>query len=106
MAEDSSGTQVFISTVPNRPQGDSRFWQQALVFHLGPFYAQLSEKTVQFGDRELLGVELISKDREPFKYYVGVSAEGRNLQIVEIFSPGADIDFSTFYQSFSEGELK
>jgi len=106
MAEDSDGTQVLISTVPNRPQGDSQFWQRALAFHLGPFYAELTEKKLSFGDQDLLGVELISKDREPFKYFVGVVADGRDLQIVEIFSPDDSLDFSSFYQSFSEGDLK
>ncbi len=106
MAEDSEGTQILISTVANSPQGDSLFWQRALSFHLQPYYAELTEKNLRFGDKDLKGVELVSKDRKPFRYFVGVVADGKNLQIVEIFSPDAGGDFSSYYQSFSEGELK
>lgn len=106
MAEDSAGTQILISTVPNTPRGDSRFWQRALSFHLGPFYAQLEEKNLKFGEKDLRGVELISKDREPFRYFIAVIADGRNLHVLEIFSPDAEGDFSTLYEALARGELK
>jgi len=106
MAEDSNGTQIVVSTVPNSPRGDAMFWQRALVYHLGPFYAELTEKALSFGDRELLGVELVSKDRKPFKYFVGVIADGRNLYVVEIFSPKERRKFGSLYQAFAEGELR
>ncbi|MCK5737281.1 MAG: DUF4349 domain-containing protein [Spirochaetaceae bacterium] len=106
MAEDSNGIQILISSVPNSPLGDAQFWQRALVFHLGPFYAELNEKNLSFGDNELLGVELISKDREPFKYFVGVVIDGKNLHIVEIFSPESKGKFGALYKAFAQGELK
>ncbi len=106
MAEDSNGTQIVVSTVPNSPRGDAMFWQRALVYHLGPFYAELTEKALSFGDRELLGVELVSKDRKPFKYFVGVIADGRNLYVVEIFSSKERRKFGSLYQAFAEGELR
>jgi len=106
MAEDSNGTQILISTVPNSPLGDAQFWQRALVFHLSPYYAELNERSLSFGDKELLGVELTSKDREPFKYFVGVVIDGKNLHIVEIFSPEAGRKFGVLYKAFAQGELK
>ena len=106
MAEDSDGMQILISTVPNNPLGDGEFWQRALVYHLSPFYAKVDEMNLSFGDKELLGVELVSKDRKPFKYFIGVVADGRKLHVVEIFSPNDEEKFKPLYKLFAEGELK
>ncbi len=106
LAEDSDGMQVIISTVPNSPRGDNNFWQRALAFHLEPFYSEMTEIKQNFGDEELLGVELVSKDREPFRYFVGIISDGRDLHIIEIFSPVATVDFEPIYASLKLGEIK
>ncbi len=106
LAEDSDGMQVIISTVPNSPRGDNNFWQRALAFHLEPFYSEMTEMKQNFGDEELLGVELVSKDREPFRYFVGIVSDGRYLHVVEIFSPLAAVRFKSIYASLERGELK
>ena len=106
MAESSEGVQVLVSTVDNVPRGDSDFWHKALVHHLGPYYASVAEKTIFAGDKEILGVEFVSKDREPFKYFVGVLVDGRKIHVVEVFSPDGAADFSPIYTAFAEGALK
>ncbi len=106
MAENSDGVQIFLSTVDNSPRGDSDFWQKALFHHMGPYYAKSIERTVAVGDSNFLGVEFLSKDRNPFKYYVGVYAEGRKIHILEIFSPDGTADFTSIYKAFAEGDLK
>lgn len=106
MAESSDGLSIVVSTVENSPRGDNEFWHRALIFHLEPYYSSLNEMSIMLGSRELPGVELVSKDREPFKYFVGVIADGRNLHIVEIFSPDSSISFDSLYDALAEGDLK
>jgi hypothetical protein len=105
-AESSDGVMVFISTLDNSPRGDNEFWQKALIHHLSPFYKTAMPREIKIGKTKVLGVEFLSKDREPFKYFVGVSVDRRKLHVVEIFSPSGDEDFSSLYDAFAEGELK
>ncbi len=104
MAENSHRGHVLISTVENSPQGDSLFWQNALEHHLGPFYASLEKKTLSAWD--VHGVELVSKDQYPFRYFVGVKADGKNLHVVEIFSPDAESGFDEIYAAFEKGGIQ
>lgn len=106
MAENSCGVQVFVSTVDNNPRGDTEFWKKALLHHLTPFYAEVLEQSVTVGDSEFVGAEFLSKDREPYKYYIGVYTEGRKIHILEIFSPEGDDDFTSIYAAFAQGDLK
>lgn len=106
MAESSDGVSIVVSSVENSPRGDNDFWHRALIFHLEPYYSSLNELKINLGSRELPGVELVSKDREPFKYFVGVISDGRNLHIVEIFSPDSSVSFNPLYDALAEGDLK
>lgn len=106
MAESSEGVSIMVSTVENSPRGDNDFWHRALIFHLEPYYSSLKEINITLGSRELPGVELVSKDRDPFKYFVGVISDGRNLHIVEIFSPDSTVSFDSLYDALAEGDLK
>jgi hypothetical protein len=106
MAEDSGGNHITISTVENEPEGDSAFWQKALSFHLGPYYSETKDLSLQFGKQPLSGVELVSKDREPFRYFVGIISDGSDLHVIEIFSPDSEKQFDDYYQALSKGELK
>lgn len=82
-AESPEGTRVRIATTANRPQGDADFWQKALLAHLGGYYR--SAEPLQLG--EVRAVLFTSKDREPFRYLVGVLAGGKELQVFEVFFP-------------------
>jgi len=106
LAENPEGLQIIMSTVDNTPRGDNAFWQRALAFHLESFYASLDERSVDFGELSCDGVELVSKDREPYRYFVGIIADGRRLHIVEIFSPNDDVDFQPLYRALSEGVIR
>jgi hypothetical protein len=82
-AESAEGTRIRIGSTDNQPLGDGYFWQRALSFHLGPYYAEAED--VQAGD--LRGVLFTSKDKNPFYYLVMVAASNRNLHVVEVFFP-------------------
>ncbi len=106
LAEDASGTSISVSSVENSPRGDSLFWQKALVHYLSGYYASYTEKELSFGDKELKGVEFVSKDTAPYRYFVGVAVDKDDLHIVEIFSPRSDRDFSDLYKALKEGECR
>ena len=106
MAENSSQGQLYISTIPNSPKGNGDFWQKALLHHLSPYYAQIDGKTVLFGETEVYGVEMISKDQWPFRYFVGIIPDGRKLHIVEIFSPDGGEGFEEIFEALAEGRIR
>jgi len=105
-AEDARGTSITVSTVENTPRGDGAFWQKALLHHLGDYYAAAEGRSLRFGDKELPGVEFLSKDREPFRYFAGVVVDGKRLHVVEIFSPDGEKDFAHLYRKLEEGGLR
>ncbi|MBT3272133.1 MAG: hypothetical protein HN368_03185 [Spirochaetales bacterium] len=84
-AEAAEGTRVRLGAVKNQPLGDGAFWQGALLYHLGPFYAE----SRSFDAGEFHGALFKSKDRQPFSYFVAVldSGEGDELIVFEAFFP-------------------
>lgn len=82
-AESPEGVRVRIGTVPNRPAGDTGFWQEALAWHLGPLYA--ASERIALG--ELRGVLLTSDPVDGYTYLVAVAARGDRLHVVEVFYP-------------------
>lgn len=106
-AESHNGVRIHISTVANRPRGDSRFWQDAILFHLAPFYSRAEKSDHKFGDKDLPGVLLTSKDRDPFVMFVGVITDKGRIHVVQIFSPSEDpAVFDPLFDAFEQGELR
>lgn len=105
-AENPQGVILRMSTLENEPQGDSAFWQKALEFHLSDYYAETVPLELSVGESTLMGVNFLSKDREPYRYTLAVLADGKNLQLLEIFQPDPNWDSSELLNALSEGRLK
>ena len=87
-AESPEGTRLRIGAARNEPRGDDAFWQEALRYHLGPLYS--SAETLSVGDFK--GILFVSKDADPFIYFVGVRTDPKNkadgeIKVLEIFFP-------------------
>ena len=106
MAEDAEGNSLFISTVDNNPEGDSAFWQQALIFHMKDYYAEAEALTIPMGEEEFRAVRFTSRDREPFAYTIGVLADKDKLHILEIFTPAAATELSALMNAIAKGEIR
>ena len=106
LAQNNDGIQISLSTIDNTPRADERFWQEALDFHLGPLYAESRIKDIQIGRASMAGVEFLSKDRNPYRMYIGVIEDGKHLHILQIFVPNDDLDISGVFEAFAAGEWK
>lgn len=84
--EAADGTRVSIGAVGNQPQGDTTFWREALVFHLGELYRK--GDPVVAGSFE--GAVFESKDIVPFHYMVAVHAQGAEILVAEAFFPDGE----------------
>ncbi len=82
-AEAADGTVIRVGAVVNEPDGDERFWQSALEYHLGAFYR--SADPVSAGPYR--GVLFGSKDTRPFSYLVLVHRRDEELLVTEVFFP-------------------
>jgi hypothetical protein len=106
-AESFTGSRLYIFTVPNRPRGDSRFWQEALLFHLSPFYSGAEKLDRKFGKSDLHGVLFTSKDQTPFQLFVGVIADRGDLHVIQIFSPSEDpAVFEGLFAALEKGSIR
>ncbi|MBI9098182.1 MAG: DUF4349 domain-containing protein, partial [Spirochaetaceae bacterium] len=107
LSESWNGAIIRVSTVENDPVGDGDFWKKALLYHLKEFYKKGEAIEAPFGDRIVYGVLWTSKDRDPFQYFVGVAVDGKDLHLVEIFSPSEDPDLmKRIFAAMKEGGLK
>lgn len=105
-AENSQGTSIRFSSVMNHPEGDSDFWLGALEFYLSSYYREHNIKEFPLGDKTVKGLEFISKDRDAFKYFVGIIVENSYIHVLELYTPNANNSLDGLYESFEEGELK
>lgn len=105
-AENTLGVRIRVSTGDNNPRGDGSFWQEALAYHLAPYYQEVEKVRIEgnaSGDKnkDLRGVLLTSKDRKPFYYLVTVRVEEKKLYVVEVFFPDTSV-FEKDYTSILE----
>ncbi len=106
LAEDAKGCSISISSLENRPRGDSAFWQKALLFHKKDYYSIAEKVDIPMGEKTFRGVRFVSKDRKPYLYIAGLLAEKKALHVLEIFSPDAGRDLSPLFQALKEGEIR
>ena len=85
-AETADSTRLRIGAVENEPLGDTAFWQNALVYHLGDFYTVSNE--IEAGS--LRGALFEAKGPQPFSYLVLVVSRDEEIIVAEVFFPDAD----------------
>ncbi len=95
--ESSEGTVIRIGSVKNNPEGDTDFWQKALIFYLSRFYSK-SEKA-DFG--EVKGAEFYPKGNSRYIYFAGTYTKGPLLYVIEIYYPN-----EKGYEKYREGLKK
>ncbi len=84
-AESAEGTRLRAGAVANDPRGDTEFWHQALLYHLGPRYREA--QPVAAG--AFRGALFAGKDAQPFYYFVGLRVSEAEIVVVEAFFPDA-----------------
>lgn len=102
-AEAADGTRIRAGTTKNDPKGDSLFWQRALVYHLGPRYAEADGVDL----KNVRAVLFREKDRTPYFYLVAPvpTSEESVLAVVEIYFPNQealDRHYSSLLQAIDE----
>jgi len=106
LAENPQGVLIRGSSLENHPEGDSLFWQKALIYHLKDYYQSSREVSLDIGEDSLPAVEFISKDRNPYRYVVGVQSDGNKLHLLEFFYPDPDWDDQIILDALKLGRIK
>jgi len=83
VAESADGAVFWSSRRPNRPEGDTAFWLEALKTRLAPEFATADVQTA--GAFQLL--RLVDRSDTPYRYLVGVRVDGDELELLEIYFP-------------------
>ena len=96
-AETSDGTVIRIGSVKNIPEGDTDFWQKALIYYLSRFYSK-SEKA---DCGEVKGAVFHSKGNSRYLFFTGTYTKGPLLYVIEIYYPD-----ETGYEKYSGGIKK
>lgn len=84
IAESADGAVLRAVRLPNDPEGDSAFWVAAVRERLEPEFAAVTEGTL--GEYRTVRFEQAGED-DPYVYIVGVRADGRHLDVLELYYP-------------------
>jgi hypothetical protein len=80
----SEGTELWAWYLPNKPQGDTQYWIQAIEKRLAPKYRSFTDTTSgEYAIREFIPWD----DGNPFVYQVAVRVKGDRLQVLQVFFP-------------------
>lgn len=85
MTESADGASFWASHRPNKPEGTSAFWLDALKVRLEPEFEKSTVET--WGRYQVL--RLVDRSESPYVYLVGVAAEGDKLELVEVHYPSS-----------------
>lgn len=86
IAESADGVVIWSHVRENIPVGTSAFWLAAIKARLGPSYAKAEVK--QLGRFHVL--KLIDQSEAAYRYLIGVHVDGDDLEVVEVYYPGAE----------------
>ncbi len=84
VAESADGAIIRSGKLDNEPHGDTDFWMAALQQRLESEFASTTVET--WGSYRVL--ELVDGSDEPYVYLLAASAQGKWLQLVEVYYPG------------------
>lgn len=82
-AESADGARLRTSRIPNEPRGDNDFWMDALQRRMAKEFALAT--VMKLGDWSVL--RLVDRSENPYRYWVGVQADGKDLLVVELYFP-------------------
>lgn len=85
-AESADGAVIWSHERVNAPQGTTDFWATAIAERLGPDFAEA--KREQLGGYDF--VSFIDGGDKHYRYRVGVKADGKKLEVIEIYYPTAE----------------
>ncbi|MBC7794726.1 MAG: DUF4349 domain-containing protein [Clostridia bacterium] len=86
IAESADGAAIWTHERKNAPVGSSDFWASALAGRLGNDFSEV--KREQVGDYAF--VTFIDGGDTHYRYRVGVKADGKTLDVIEIYYPTPD----------------
>lgn len=87
VAESADGAVVWSGRIPNDPEGDTDYWMAAIRERLEPEFT--GAEVTRVGAFAVLRLLEPGTDA-PYRYLVGVRADGRWLELVEVYYPGQE----------------
>ena len=88
IAESPEGARVWSGWLVNDPAGDGAFWIDAIASRIGADFAK-AERSEQGGFQVL---RLVDRGENPYTWLLMVRANGRKLEVVEVYYPSAQIE--------------
>jgi len=83
-AESPDGARIWTGRLMNEPRGDTPFWIDAITDRIASEFADAESKPV--GDFQVLRL-VDPADSEGYRYLIGVRADGKHLDLVQIYYP-------------------
>ena len=86
ISESADGTIFWASRRLNNPKGNTDFWFEAIRYRLEPEFTKSEVK--QLGNFKVL--RLVQGDEQSYIYLVGVHADEKWIELVEVYFPSTD----------------
>lgn len=88
IAESPEGARIWSGWLPNDPEGDGAFWADAIVGRIGVEFAKAERS--ELGGFQVL--RLVDRGDRPYTWVLMVRAEGRRLELIEVYYPSAQVE--------------
>jgi hypothetical protein len=86
VSESADGAVFWASKRDNAPEGNARYWADALKHRLSPEFAKVEEKAL--GD--YIALSFTDRGDSAYQYLVAVRTDGKTLELAEAFFPSAE----------------
>ncbi|MDP6934153.1 MAG: DUF4349 domain-containing protein [Myxococcota bacterium] len=83
--ESADGARLWTGRLDNQPRGDTGFWLSAIQERLADEFG--SAEVLQVGSYGML--RLVDREDDPYTYVIGIRADGKYLDLVEIYYPSS-----------------
>jgi hypothetical protein len=83
VAESADGARIWSTRLVNDPEGDAPFWTEAVEQRMKSEFADARRET----SGAWQGIRLLDRSAAPYVWYVLVRANGKDLDVVQIFYP-------------------
>ena len=88
IAESPEGARIWSGWIENDPVGDGAFWAEAIQGRLGAEFATVERS--ELGGFQVL--RMVDRGDRPYTWVVMVRADGRKLQLIEVYYPSAAVE--------------
>ncbi len=88
IAESADGAVFWASRRDNAPEGNTRYWADALKHRLAPEFGKVEEQTLG----QFVVLRFLDRGDTPYRYLLAVHVDDKTIELAEAYFPSEDLE--------------